>query len=57
LATYLAGIVPASVSATPDPPAALAGRPLAADEISDLSDEEAEALLAAHVATLGRDGA
>ena len=57
LATYLAGIVPAPVAATPDLPATLAGRPLAADEITDLSDEEAEALLAAHVATLGRDGA
>jgi NAD(P)-dependent dehydrogenase (short-subunit alcohol dehydrogenase family)/acyl carrier protein len=60
LATYLAGdsaspaasapaVAPSSVPAS--------ARPLAADEITDLSDEEAEALLATRIAALGRGGA
>ena len=55
LAVYLAGSAPAPVASTPEA-APIADRPLAANEITELSDEEAEALLATRVAALGRDG-
>jgi acyl carrier protein len=53
LSSYLAGGAPvAFAAAVKSPPPAS----LAADAITELSDEEAEALLATRVAALGREG-
>jgi hypothetical protein len=57
LATYLAGSAPGPKAGAPNPAALPEARTLAEDEITGLSDEEAEALLATRVAALGRDGA
>ena len=59
LAGYLGGgeSAASAAAAKAQAPASAAPRSLAANEINELSDEEAEALLATRVAALGRDGA
>jgi epothilone polyketide synthase D len=56
LAMYLAAGAPAPASHAAPPSAPMPARSLAADEITGLSDEEAEAILATRIAALGHGG-